>query len=72
MAVLTAVLGVFSAVGEWIASGMKDLIPIFWTEGTGGEGSLTFFGVLAVAGLAFSVIFLLLGIVAGFLHFRGA
>jgi hypothetical protein len=35
------------------------------------EGALTFLGVLAVAGLAVSVVFLLMGVVSNFLHFRG-
>lgn len=51
--VLTSILEVFSSVGDWIATAVTDLIPMFY----GAEG-LTFLGVLAVAGLAFSVIFL--------------
>lgn len=67
MAVLASVISVFSEIAKWIGDGMNELIPIFWDA----EGAqLTFFGTLAVAGLAFSVIFLLLGIVSGFLHFR--
>lgn len=65
-AVLTSVLDVFSAVGEWLATTVNDLIPMFY-----GETGLTFLGVLAVAGLAFSVIFLILNIIQNFLHFRG-
>lgn len=65
--VLTSVLDVFSAIGTWIASAVADLIPMFYEASTG----LTFLGVLAVAGLAFSVIFLIIGIIQNFLHFRG-
>ena len=52
--VLTAILAVFLAVGEWISSAVTTLTPMFWAAETG----LTFLGTLAVAGLAFSVAFL--------------
>lgn len=64
--VLTAVLAVFMAVAEWIGTAFTALIPIFWVSGTG----LTFLGVLAVAALAFSITFLIIGIIQRFLHFR--
>lgn len=64
--VLEAIFAVFSAVGDWIVSAIEALIPMFYAG-----GSLTFLGVLAVAGLALSVVFLLLGIIQRFLHFRG-
>lgn len=64
--ILEAILAVFLAVGEWISSAVNTMVPMFWAE-----GSLTFLGVLAVAGLAFSVAFLLIGIIQNFLHFRG-
>lgn len=65
--VLSAVLEVFSSVGTWIAEAVQNLIPMFYVAETG----LTFLGVLAVAGLAFSVVFLVMGIIQNFLHFRG-
>lgn len=65
--VLTSVLAVFMAVAEWIGSAFTALIPIFYVAGTG----LTFLGVLAVAALAFSIVFLIIGIIQRFLHFRG-
>ena len=65
--VLSAILEVFAAVGEWIVSAVNELTPMFY----GSEMGLTFMGVLAVAGLAFSVVFLLIGIIQRFLHFRG-
>lgn len=64
--VLEAILAVMLDVAEWIASAVLTVIPMFWAE-----GSLTFLGVLAVAGLAFSVAFLLIGIIQRFLNFRG-
>lgn len=66
MSVLNAVLNVFTEVGTWIADSITNLMPIFYN----GEG-LTFLGVLAVAGLAFSVTFLVIGLIQNFLHFRG-
>lgn len=65
--VLTAILAVFTAIGEWITSATTSLLPMFYVAETG----LTFLGVLAVAGLGFSVIFLVMGIIQNFLHFRG-
>ena len=65
--VLDSILAVFMAIGEWISEAVTALIPMFYVAETG----LTFLGVLAVAGLAFSVVFLILGIIQNFLHFRG-
>lgn len=67
MEILTAILAVFTAIGDWISGAILDLIPMFYVAETG----LTFLGVLAVAGLAFSVVFLMVGIIQRFLHFRG-
>lgn len=64
--VLTAILAVFTAIGEWIGTAVQTLIPMFYVAETG----LTFIGVLAVAGLGFSVIFLLLNTIKDFLRFR--
>ena len=70
--VLESVLSVFDAVGEWFADFVPTLFALFWTAGDGGaSGELTFLGVLAVAGLAISVVFLVIGIIQNFLHFRG-
>lgn len=72
MGVLTNVLEVFSGIGEWISTAVNDLVPMFYTAGSdGGAGELTFLGVLAVAGLAISVVFLIIGVIQNFLHFRG-
>lgn len=64
--VLEAIFAVFTAVGDWIVGAIAKLTPMFYAE-----GALTFLGVLAVAGLALSVIFLLIGIIQRFMHFRG-
>lgn len=67
MEILTAILAVFASVGDWITGAVVDIMPMFYAA----EGGLTFLGVLGVAGLAFSVIFLLIGIIQRFLHFAG-
>lgn len=63
--VLTAITDVFDAIGEWITGAVNNLIPMFYVPETG----LTFMGTLAVAGLAVSVVFLLIGIIQRFLKF---
>lgn len=67
MNILDAILDVFSGVGTWISSAVTELMPMFYVAETG----LTLLGVLAVASLAFSVVFLVIGIIQNFLHFRG-
>ena len=70
--VLSTILAVFTAIGEWFSDFVPTLYGLFWTAGAdGGEGSLTFLGVLAVAGLAISIVFLVVGLIQKFLHFAG-
>lgn len=67
MDIITKITDVFSAIGSWIAEAVNDLLPMFYSN----ENGLTFLGTLAVCGLAFSVIFLMIGLIQNFLHFRG-
>lgn len=67
MNVLSAITGVFDTISDWIIGAVPGVTALFWDATTG----LTFMGTLAVAGLAFSVVFLLIGIVQRFLHFGG-
>lgn len=70
--VLDSILEVFETIGAWFAEFVPTLFSLFWTPGVeGAAGSLTFLGVLAVAGLAFSVVFLVIGLIQRFLHFAG-
>jgi hypothetical protein len=77
--VLGSILGVFDAIGTWFAEFVPTLTDMFYVParlaGDGsvveGTGQLTFLGVLAVAGLAISVVFLVIGLIQNFLHFRG-
>lgn len=66
MAILEAILAVFTAVGEWITTTIPNFFALFYAE-----NNLTMLGVLAVAGLAISVVFLLIGIIQKFMKFRG-
>ena len=67
MGIVTQITNVFSEIGTWIADAVTDLLPMFYSAETG----LTFLGTLAVVGLAFSVVFLIIGLIQNFLHFRG-
>lgn len=64
--VLTAVLAVFTAIADWFTGILPTVMEMFFAD-----GALTFLGVLAVAGLGVSIIFLLIGVISNFLHFRG-
>lgn len=65
--IITAVTGVFSAIGEWFVTFIPSVIEIFYVAETG----LTLLGVLAVCGLAVSIFFLVMGLISNFLRFRG-
>lgn len=65
--VLSAILEVFTSVGTWLSEAVTSMVPMFYVAETG----LTFIGVLAVAGLAISVAFLLINVISNFLSFRG-
>lgn len=63
--IIDSVLGIFTEIGNWIPGALEALMAIFWSDTTG----LTVFGVLGICGLAFSVCFLILGLVQKFLRF---
>ena len=65
---LTAITDVFDEIGTWIQSSVTSMTSLFYNAA---DSSLTFLGVLAVTGLAFSVVFLIIGIIQNFLHLRG-
>lgn len=67
MNILEAILDVFASVGQWISTSITNLMPIFYTA----ESGLTLLGILGVAGLAFSIVFLIIGVIQNFMHFRG-
>ena len=67
MTIIESIFGVFDAISEWLTGAVSDLIPMFYDSSTG----LTMLGTLAVVGLGISVVFLLIGLIQNFLHFRG-
>ena len=67
MSIVESITGVFSDIGTWITGQLTTVSALFYVPETG----LTFLGVLAVCGLGFSVIFMLINVIQGFLHFRG-
>lgn len=67
MQVINAIFEVFNAITTWLTEAVLDVIPMFYVAETG----LTFLGALAVVGLGIGVVFLLIGIIQNFLHFRG-
>lgn len=67
MTIIEAILALFTDISEWLVATIPSLMSMFYVAETG----LTFLGALAVAGLAISVVFLLIGIIQNFLHFRG-
>lgn len=70
MNILGDILEVFDGVGTWLATAVQNMMPMFYVS-EGENAGLTLLGVLAVSGLAFSVVFLIIGIIQNFLHFRG-
>lgn len=65
--ILEAMLDVFASVGNWISTTTASLTSMFYST----ENGLTLLGVLAIASLAFSIVFLIIGLIQNFLHFRG-
>lgn len=65
--VLDSIIGVFESMATWLTEAVSAITPMFY----GAETGLTFIGVLAVASLAISVAFLILGVITNFLQFRG-
>ena len=65
--VISSITGVFTAIAEWIANAVNAISPMFYSP----ESGLTFLGTLAVCGLGFGVVFLIIGLIQNFLHFRG-
>lgn len=62
---LDVVMDVFTSVASWFVEVVPVIMGMFYAE-----GALTFLGVLAVAGLAISVVLLILNTCKDFLHFR--
>lgn len=71
MDIVQAFTGVLGEVGKWLITFIQQVLPLFWVEGAGETaGHLTFFGVMAVIGLAISVFFLIMRLIENFIHLR--
>lgn len=68
---ISAITNVFTEMGSWLVTAIQSMLSVFATSGTDGTVTLTFLGVLAVAGLGLSIMFLVIGLIQNFLHFRG-
>ena len=64
--VIEAVTGVFDAMADWFVGMIPTITGIFYNA----ESGLSLLGVLAIASLAISVVFLVLGFIIGFFQFR--
>lgn len=64
--IVTQVLGVFSAIGEWFADTIPNMLAVFYNS----ESGLTILGTLAVCSLAIAVILLVLAWILDFFKFR--
>lgn len=58
---------IFGSVGEWTVDSVGSFSSVFWNAET---GTLTFIGILGVAGLAIAVIVLLVFVISKYLRFR--
>lgn len=66
--ILTAVLAVFTAIGNWISGSLTAMMPVFYQSGE--NGGLTFIGVMSVAGLGVAVILMILAMIRSYIRFR--
>lgn len=65
--VASAIFEIFALIGDWIVETIPKFFVLFYSPETG----LTIVGVLAVCSLGVGVVFLLVGFVQRFFHFRG-
>lgn len=63
---ITAVLEVFSLIGEWFLGVVGDMTALFFSPSTG----LTFIGTMAVAALGVAMILLVIAAIRSYLQFR--
>ena len=63
---MSSIPAVFMSIAVWISSAVTNVMPMFYTP----ESGLTLVGILAVASLALSVAFLVIGIIRSWIRFR--
>lgn len=72
MAILEAILAIFSAIGIWFVETLNSVTAIFWTPGVGeAAGELTVIGVLAVITFGIAIITMFVAMVRSFIKGRG-
>ena len=64
--IVTAVLAVFSSIGDWFADIIPSMLGVFYSS----ESGLTILGTLAVCSLAIAVVLLVLAWILDFFKFR--
>lgn len=67
MTFLDKLFSAFSDIGNWLRAQLDLIISLFWNAEA---VQLTFFGVLSLISLGFSVVLLLIKVILNFLHFR--
>ena len=68
MGIFQAISDVWTDVSEWLILHFSMIQEIFWTTTEGGNGSLTFMGILAVIALGISIFLLVMSIIKSFLR----
>lgn len=75
MKMAQAVLDVITTIVEGIASAFSNvvqaLVPIFWTTGESGAGSLTFIGVIVLISLSIALVTFMINWVTRIVKARG-
>lgn len=72
MAILEAILSIFTDIGTWFVTTLNTITGIFWTPGVGeAAGSLTVIGVLAVITFGIAIITMFVAMVRSFIKGRG-
>lgn len=62
---------VWGQVMQWVTESLGDVQIVFYdATANGGEGALTFLGVLAIISTSIGLALLLVGIIQNFLHLR--
>lgn len=68
---IEAITAVWTSILTWLSTSFGSLESLFWTAPTsGGTGSLTFLGILAVVSVGIGVVMMIIGVIQNFLHLR--
>lgn len=70
-AVLVVITTIVEGVATAFANVVQSLVPIFWTAGESGAGSLTFIGVVVLISLSISLVTFMINWVTRIVKARG-